>query len=84
MVVMEHMRKWVARVAAVSTAVALAVFVPAVAWAQTNGVYDVASELVRGRRRVGGVGLFAGLCCLVVVVVVVFGLVLMMQRRRRR
>jgi hypothetical protein len=84
MVVMEHMRRWVARGGTVLTAATLAVFVPAVAWASTNGVYDVAGELVRGRRRVGGVGLFAGLCCLVVVLVAVLGLVLMMQRRRRR
>jgi hypothetical protein len=83
MVVMEHMRKWVARGGTILTAVTLAVFVPAVAWASTNGVYDVAGELVRGRRRVGGLGLVGGLCCLVVVVLVVLGLVLMMRRRRR-
>jgi hypothetical protein len=83
MVVMEHMRKWFARGGAVLTAVTLAVFVPAVAWASTNGVYDVADELVRGRRRSGGFGIFAGLCCLIVVAVVVLGVVLMMRRRRR-
>ena len=80
---MEHMRKWFARGSAVLTAVTVAVFVPAVAWASTNGVYDVADELVRGRRRVGGVGIFAGLCCLIVVAAVVLGLVLMTRRRRR-
>ena len=80
---MEHMRKWVARGGTILTAVTLAVFVPAVAWASTNGVYDVAGELVRGRRRVGGLGLVGGLCCLVVVVLVVLGLVVMTRRRRR-
>ena len=76
------MRKWVARVGAVLTAVSLAVFVPAVAWASTNGVYDVADELVRGRRSRGFGGFVGLLCCLVVVAVVVVAILLIMRSRR--
>jgi hypothetical protein len=81
---MDLVRKWVARVGAVLTAVSLAVFVPAVAWASTNGVYDVAGELVRGRRSRGFGGFVGLLCCLVVVAVVAVGILLIMRNRRGR
>jgi succinate dehydrogenase hydrophobic anchor subunit len=80
---MDPVRRWVTRFAAVVTAAALAVFIPAVAWASQNGVYDVADELVRGRRRSGVGGIFGLLCCLVVVVIVV-AVVLLITRSRRR
>jgi hypothetical protein len=79
---MDSVRKWVTRSVAVVTAAALAVFIPAVAWASQNGVYDVADELVRGRRRSGFGGIFGLLCCLVVVVIVV-AVVLLISRSRR-
>ncbi|HEY6596198.1 MAG TPA: hypothetical protein VI011_19165 [Asanoa sp.] len=78
---MDSLRKWVARSAAVLTAAAMAVFIPAVAWASQNGVYDVADELVRGRRRsgFGGLGL---LCCLVVLGIIVVAVLLITRSRR--
>jgi len=85
MVVMELVRKWVARVGAVVTTATLAVFVPAVAWASTSGAYDVAVEAARARRRGGfGFGLFSLVCCLVVVAVVVVAVLLVMRSRKRR
>ncbi len=84
---MELVRKWIARVGAVVTAVSLAVFVPAMAWASTSGAYDVAVEAARSRRRGGGFGFFgiAGLlCCLVVVGGIVLAVVLISRNRKRR
>jgi succinate dehydrogenase hydrophobic anchor subunit len=81
---MDSVRTWAARVGAVLTAVSLAVFVPAVAWASTSGVYDVADELVRGRRSRGFGGIVGLLCCLVVVGVVVVAVLLIIRSRRGR
>jgi hypothetical protein len=81
---MDQVRKWFARVGAVLTAVSLAVFVPAVAWASTSGVYDVADELVRGRRGRGFGGIIGLVCCLAVVAVVVVAALLIMRSRRGR
>jgi hypothetical protein len=80
---MDSVRKWATRSAAVVMAAAMAVFIPAAAWASQNGVSDVAGELVRGRRRAGFGGIFSLLCCLVVVLIIV-GAVLLITRSRRR
>jgi len=81
---MELVRKWIARVGAVVTTATLAVFVPAVAWASTSGVYDIAVEAARGRRRGFGFGVLPLLCCLVVVAGIVLAVVLVARSRRRR
>jgi hypothetical protein len=81
-----ELRKWIARAGALFTTVSLAVFVPAVAWASTNGVYDVAVEAARSRRGrgMGFFGIAGLLCCLVVVAVIVIGVVLISRGRNRK
>ena len=77
--------KWWARLTAMVSGVILAVTIPAVAWASSNGVMDVAYEVARRKPRRGGIGVFGilgGLCCLVVVAIVVIAL-LAAQRRKR-
>lgn len=78
---MRSLRSWWVRLGAVLTAITLAVFVPAAAWAAQTGTYEIAGELARRRPRFRG-GLLAPLCCLLVVGVVVI-LVLLLLRYRR-
>lgn len=73
---------WLARLGSVLGTVALAVFVPAMAWASTGPGAELV-EAARRRPRVGG-GIFLALCCLVVVGGIVLLLVLMMRKRSRR
>ena len=80
---MDFLRTWVARATAVLTGLVLAVVVPATAWASSNGVYDLADDLVRRRARFG-LGGASALCCLVVVAVITLLVVLLLQSRRRR
>lgn len=74
------LRTWSARLGAVLSAVALAVFVPTVAWASTGP----GAELVEAARRRprGGGGIFLALCCLVVVGAIVLIIFLIMRGRR--
>lgn len=77
---MNTLRKWLARLSVLIGTVALAVFVPAAAWASSDVGMLLVDEAAR-RRRGFGSGLFA-LCCLVVVVLIV-GVVLLLMRSRR-
>jgi hypothetical protein len=76
---MSFLNRWWARATAVLIGMVAAVLVPAAAWAADN---EVVLEAARRRPRVGGVGLFAGLCCLIVVVIVVVGLLAVTRGRR--
>ena len=74
--------RWGARLGAMITAVSLAVFVPAAAWAAT-GTGEVVIEAAKRRSRGGG-GLFGLFCCLVVVGVVALAVYLVVRNRRGR
>jgi hypothetical protein len=76
--------KWWSRLVAVLTGAALAVVVPAHAWAASNGVAEIAVEAARRRSRGFGFGLFGLLCCLVVVGLVIVAIVLISRNRKRR
>ncbi|HEX5594655.1 MAG TPA: hypothetical protein VFX61_01330 [Micromonosporaceae bacterium] len=75
---MSDFGKWMARLGALLSAVALAVFVPVTAWAAGNGT--LVTEAIQRRRGIGS-GLF-GLCCLVVVGLIVLIVLLIMRGRR--
>lgn len=76
------LRAWVVRLGATLSGVALAVFVPAMAWAST-GVGAELAEAARRRPRFGG-GILGLLCCLVVVGGIVLILLLLMRGRGSR
>jgi hypothetical protein len=78
---MSFLNRWWARATAVLIGMVAAVLVPASAWAADN---EVVLEAARRRPRMGGVGLFAGLCCLIVVAIAVLGLLAMTRGRRNK
>jgi hypothetical protein len=82
---MDLVKRWTARLGAVTTAAVLAVLVPAMAWASSNtDVLAVGDELARRRR--SGLGGLIGLpllCCCVVVIGAVALVVLLIRRRRQ-
>lgn len=81
--------RWCRRIAALVTAAALGVLIPAVAWAHTNPVaVAVGDELAKRRRSssvkaTGAVTLFGFLCCLLFVASVVLVVILITRRKRR-
>jgi hypothetical protein len=83
---MDLVKRWAVRLGSVGSAAALAVLVPAMAWASSHpDVIAVGDELVRRRRR-GGFGALLGLpalCCCLVVAAIVVGVVMIVRRRRR-
>ncbi|GAA4150427.1 hypothetical protein GCM10022251_16260 [Phytohabitans flavus] len=76
---MSLLTRWWARATAVLIGTMVAVLVPAAAWAADN---EVVLEVARRRPRLGGFGLFAGLCCLIVVAIVVISLLVLTRGRR--
>jgi uncharacterized membrane protein len=77
--------KWWARVSAAMTGAVLTMVIPAYAWAASNGVLEVATEVKKVKKR-GGlsfIGVLGLLCCLVVVGGIVLAVVLIMKRRKR-
>jgi hypothetical protein len=71
--------RWLARAGAVVAALLAAVFVPALAWAESSG----AAEALRRRPRGMGFFGFGAVCCLIVVVVIVGGIVLLVRSRQK-
>jgi hypothetical protein len=86
---MNSLRRLLVALGATATAVSLAVFIPAYAWAATTqpAVLSAGEELARRRPRVRRTGfgglLCGGVCCLLIVAVIVVA-ILLVQRRRRR
>ncbi|MGI5214610.1 hypothetical protein [Plantactinospora sp. CA-290183] len=80
---MEYLKNWWTRLGAVLGTVALAVFVPAVAWA-SSGPGELVLEAARRRRGSGIGGLFGLVCCLAVAGVIVVVVLLVMRNRRGR
>jgi hypothetical protein len=78
---MSFLSGWWARATAVLIGMVAAVLVPAAAWAADN---EVVLEAARRRPRMGGFGLFAGLCCLIVVAIVVLSLLAVTRGRRNK
>ncbi|MEV6298333.1 hypothetical protein AB0M02_02900 [Actinoplanes sp. NPDC051861] len=76
--------KWWSRLAAAVTGAALALVIPAYAWAASNGVADIAVEAARRRSRGLGFGFFGLLCCLGFLALVVLAIVLISRNRKRR
>ncbi|MFC0529274.1 hypothetical protein [Phytohabitans kaempferiae] len=76
---MSFLTRWWARTAALLVGTVAAVLVPAAAWAADN---EIVLEAAQRRPRLGGFGLFAGLCCLIVVALVVIGLLALTRSRR--
>jgi hypothetical protein len=85
---MSFLIRWWARVAAVGSAAALSLFVPAVAWASDKPtLLAVGDEVARRRPRGRGFGVFGllgTLCCLAVVLIIVLLIVSLTRRRSRR
>lgn len=79
---MTALRAWATRLGAVVGGVALALVVPAMAWASTGAGAELI-DAARRRPRSGG-GIFLGLCCLVVVGGIVLLLLLVMRGRGSR
>ena len=77
---MSFLTRWWARATAVLIGMA-AVLVPAAAWAADN---EIVLEAARRRPRMGGFGLFAGLCCLIVVAIIVISLLALTRGRRNK
>jgi hypothetical protein len=84
---MSSLTRWFARVGVLLSGAALALVVPAMAWAQERpAVLAVADGIAarRPRRGFGAIGLLGGLCCLAVVAVIVVVLLMVMRGRQRR
>jgi hypothetical protein len=80
---MSTLNRWWARVAAACAGVALALVVPALAWAGGSPMV-VAGEVARRRPRLGFFGGLSALCCLAVVTIVVLAILMIMRNRRSR
>jgi hypothetical protein len=79
---MDLVSQWVRRAAVLSTAVVVAVLVPAAAWAAEHPALVAVGAEVERRRRGFSLGFLPFLCCIVPLIVIVVVVVLIMRRRR--
>lgn len=81
---MDTLTRWSPRIAALVAAVALALVLPAAAWASPAPTALVAADTLakKGGRLAGAAGLVSLLCCLTVVGGIALVVVMIVKRRR--